>query len=449
MIRILIFLTFFSTLCAASEDGTVTCTYITGGVLCDGQKFHEGEQLIRSGSPQFFGYLLASFFCVIFAGLMSGLTIGLFSLDLLTLEVLKNGGDAKQRKYAKRITPVVNKRHLVLVTLLLSNAAAMEALPIFLDALMSPIAAIMISVTAVLFFGEIIPQALCARFGLAIGANLAWLVQGLMFLLFPISWPISKILDKILGAEHSSHFNTTELKELVTLHGQDKAGPLGLDEMTIIKGALDMRQKTVKDAMKPLDSVFMLEIKMKMDHPILAKVKEEGHSRVPVYEGSRHNIKGVLLVKSLLFVNLEDAPLLSELELREIPNIAANSSLYDLLNLFQTGKSHMASVYDSQTNLIIGIVTLEDIIEELIQEEIYDEDDLAEIYQEKSQQILKEARIFRRGISFVPQKRKSNNLSMDKKNSPQTQALLQSPPLEEEDIINSLDNYLQPSNFHS
>jgi len=341
---------------------------------------------------------------------------------------------------------LVNRRHLLLVTLLVSNAVAMEALPIFLDILMSPVAAIIISVTAVLFFGEIIPQALCARFGLAIGANLAWLVQGLMFILFPIAWAISKLLDLILGSPHSSPYNAKELKELVTLHGEDRKGPLGVDEMTIIKGALDMRQKTVKDITKALDSVFMLNYQLRMDRQTMAKVKQEGHSRVPVYEVNSQNIKGILLVKSLLFVNLDDAPLISELELREIPNIASNTSLYDLLNQFQTGKSHMASVYDPQNNSIIGIVTLEDIIEELIQEEIYDEDDLAEIHQERARQVLKEAKMFRRGIAFVRQKRKSHTLSDKTTHENQTSLEISIPLEEEEDSITTLDNYLQPSN---
>ncbi len=95
---------------------------------------------------------------------MSGLTIGLMSMDKMNLEILKNSGDSRQASYAKRIIPVVEvkitfylrfqRRHLLLVTLLLSNAAAMEALPILLDRISSPIIAIAVSVTAVLFFGE-------------------------------------------------------------------------------------------------------------------------------------------------------------------------------------------------------------------------------------------------------------------------------------------------------
>ena len=64
-------------------------------------------------------------------------------------------------------------------------------------------AAVLVSVVVVLVFGEIIPQAVCTRYGLAVGANCATFVRMLMFLTSPIAWPISKILDTVLGTKHT------------------------------------------------------------------------------------------------------------------------------------------------------------------------------------------------------------------------------------------------------
>jgi len=90
---------------------------------------------------------------------MSGLTIGFMSLDLTALNVIASTSeDEKERKNVAKILPLLKRHHLLLVTLLLSNAIAMEALPIFLDRIVSSIAAIIISVTAVLVVGEVIPQ---------------------------------------------------------------------------------------------------------------------------------------------------------------------------------------------------------------------------------------------------------------------------------------------------
>lgn len=86
--------------------------------------------------------------------MMSGLTMGLLSLDILSLEVLKTSGKPKERKYSSRILRLVKRHHLLLVTLLLANAIAVESMPIFLSKLASEVIAIAVSVTAVLVFGE-------------------------------------------------------------------------------------------------------------------------------------------------------------------------------------------------------------------------------------------------------------------------------------------------------
>lgn len=105
-------------------------------------------------STQFFLHILVIVFLVLFAGLMSGLTLGLMSMSLVDLEVLAKSGTPKDRRHAEKILPVVRNQHLLLCTLLICNAAAMEALPIFLDSLVTAWGAILISVTLILLFGE-------------------------------------------------------------------------------------------------------------------------------------------------------------------------------------------------------------------------------------------------------------------------------------------------------
>lgn len=80
--------------------------------------------------------------------------MGLLSLDMMTLKVLRDGGTPNEKKHAKKILPIIKRHHLLLVTLLLGNAAAVEAMPIFLDRISDPVTAILVSVTAVLIFGE-------------------------------------------------------------------------------------------------------------------------------------------------------------------------------------------------------------------------------------------------------------------------------------------------------
>ncbi|PHU19758.1 DUF21 domain-containing protein [Capsicum chinense] len=202
---------------------------------------------IAFGTVSWFVYAGISCFLVLFAGIMSGLTLGLMSLGLVELEILQQSGTPSEKNQAATILPVVQKQHQLLVTLLLCNAAAMEALPLYLDKLFNQYLAIILSVTFVLFFGEVIPQAICTRYGLAVGSNFVWLVRILMFLCYPIAYPIGKILDCVLG-HNEVLFRRAQLKALVSIHSREagKGGELTHDETTIISGALDLTEKVVE-----------------------------------------------------------------------------------------------------------------------------------------------------------------------------------------------------------
>ncbi|KAK6117271.1 hypothetical protein DH2020_048982 [Rehmannia glutinosa] len=373
---------------------------------------------IEFGTVMWFMYAGISCFLVLFAGIMSGLTLGLMSLGVVDLEILQRSGTPSEKKQAAVIFPVVQKQHQLLVTLLLCNAAAMEALPIYLDRIFNQYVAIILSVTFVLFFGEVIPQAICTRYGLAVGANFVWLVRILMVVCYPISYPIGKILDCVLG-HNEALFRRAQLKALVSIHSQEagKGGELTHDETTIISGALDLTEKTAEEAMTPIESTFSLDVNSKLDWEAMGKVLARGHSRVPVYSGNPKNIIGLLLVKSLLTVRAETETPVSSVSIRRIPRVPADMPLYDILNEFQKGSSHMAAVVklkgrsrippsivekseESEATLknnltynaavadglvssldvsedgeVIGIITLEDVFEELLQEEIVDETD--------------------------------------------------------------------------
>ncbi|XP_078698530.1 uncharacterized protein LOC144926013 isoform X1 [Branchiostoma floridae x Branchiostoma belcheri] len=355
-------------------------------IICNGEVYDEEEPPLTIYDAHFWIYLGVYVALVMVAGLMAGLTMGLLSLDKNSLKVLKEGGKPSERKHAAKILPIVENHHLLLVTLLLTNAGAVEAMPIFLDKISNPIIAIVVSVTAVLIFGEVIPQAVCSRYGLAIGAFFSPMVRVLIFLTFIISWPLSKLLDCLLGEDHGTFFRRAELRALVDIHAEEareNEEPLNTDEVLIIQGALQMRDKTAGSALTPFDKVFMLSIDGKMDKETMDMVIEAGHSRVPVYDGEKTNIVGLLLVKMLIKLDpVAATPIRSILQEnpRYLPAVREDTPLFDLLNEFQQGKCHMCAVrmVDStgEAGDVLGVITLEDVIEELIQEEIMDESDV-------------------------------------------------------------------------
>ncbi|KAI3979859.1 hypothetical protein MKX01_042513 [Papaver californicum] len=298
------------------------------------------------GTLKWYTYIGISCLLVLFAGIMSGLTLGLMSLGLVDLQILQSSGTPSEKKQAAAILPVVQKQHQLLVTLLLCNACAMEALPLYLDRVFNPFLAIVLSVTFVLAFGEVIPQAICTRYGLAVGANFVWLVRLLMIVCYPIAYPIGKILDLVLGHNNEGLFRRAQLKALVSIHSKEagKGGELTHEETTIISGALDLTEKTVEEAMTPIESTFSLDVNSKLNWEAIGKILARGHSRVPVYSGNPKNIIGLLLVKSLLTVRPEEETPVRAVSIRRIPRVPADMPLYDILNEFQNGSSHMAAV---------------------------------------------------------------------------------------------------------
>ena len=112
-------------------------------------------------TDEYWLYAGISVVLIVTAGFMSGMTMGLASIDKLDLILKRKIGSDEEKASAKIIDKVVHKHHWMLCTLLVMNAGCMEALPLFLDKILPVMTAIIVSVTAVLFFGEIIPQALC------------------------------------------------------------------------------------------------------------------------------------------------------------------------------------------------------------------------------------------------------------------------------------------------
>ena len=183
----------------------------------ENEKIECEEELVSGGTYWFFLFMVT--FLTLFAGLMSGLTVGYLSVDDLTMELKANAGTEEEKFYSARILPVVSNRHWLLCTLLLMNSFAMEALPVFLDRIFSRLTAVIISVTLLLIFGEVIPQALCTGpRQIQIAAMMAPFTTLLMRISSPITFFLGKALDIILGEHHKSRFQNTDLKALVEMH---------------------------------------------------------------------------------------------------------------------------------------------------------------------------------------------------------------------------------------
>ncbi|KAI9818929.1 MAG: hypothetical protein M1827_007750 [Pycnora praestabilis] len=335
--------------------------------------------------PTLWIYLAVAVVLVLLGGVFAGLTIALMGQDEIYLQVIHTSGEGAERKHAGKVLRLLKRgKHWVLVTLLLGNVITNETLPIVLDrSLGGGWPAVLGSTVAIVIFGEIIPQSICVRYGLPIGAWMSPLVLVLMYILAPVAWPTAKLLDRILGEDHGTTYKKAGLKSLVTLHktlGSTPGERLNQDEVTIISAVLDLKDKPIGSIMTPMEDVFTMSGDTVLDEKTVDIILSAGYSRIPIYEpGSPQNFVGMLLVKILITYDPEDGKRVSEFALATLPETEPITSCLDIVNFFQEGKSHMVLVSDhpGTSHGALGVVTLEDVIEELIGEEIIDESDVS------------------------------------------------------------------------
>ncbi|TDL17072.1 DUF21-domain-containing protein [Rickenella mellea] len=326
------------------------------------------SQLARRSDPEPHDTKFIVFAClipvlVIMSGVFAGLTLGYMSLDETQLNVLSISGSPKQQEYANKIKPIRKNGHLLLVTLLLANMIVNESLPVIADPVLGGgIQSVVVSTVLIVLFAEIIPQSICTRHGLYIGAKMAGPVQILIYTFGIIAWPVAKLLEWTLGPHHGIIYRRAELKELIAMHSQisPHGGDLRTDTVTIIGATLDLEEKVVRQAMTPIAKVFMLSINAKLDYDTLRKVCATGHSRIPVYEEIEvdlspapglppkktkvQKIIGILLVKQCVLLDPQDAVPVRKLRLNKVPFVPQNEPLLGILDRFQEGRSHMAIV---------------------------------------------------------------------------------------------------------
>ncbi|XP_058473979.1 metal transporter CNNM4 isoform X2 [Solea solea] len=338
----------------------------------------------KSLLPMWFKVILVSLLLV-HSGMFSGLNLGLMALDPMELRIVQRCGTDKEKKYARKIEPIRSKGNYLLCSLLLGNVLVNTTLTILLDGLIgSGLGAVVASTIGIVIFGEIVPQALCSRHGLAVGANTIVLTKFFMLLTLPLSYPISRLLDVMLGQEIGTVYNREKLVEMLKV--TEPYNDLDKEEMNMIQGALELRTKTVEDVMTPLGNCFMIKTDTVLDFNTMTEIMESGYTRIPVYDDERSNIVDILYVKDLAFVDPDDCTTLKTITKfynHPVHFVFHDTKLDAMLEEFKKGKSHLAIVQKVNNEgegdpfyEVLGLVTLEDVIEEIIKSEILDESDL-------------------------------------------------------------------------
>jgi putative hemolysin len=325
---------------------------------------------------------------LISSALISGSEIAFFSLNQTDINELSNNGKEKNvvvtllerpRKLLATILITNNFINILIVLLFASLAETLFGdfnISLNLYFFTVPIRFLLevILVTfLILLFGEVLPKVYASRNALLFAKKISKFIHTINILLTPFSMPliaITKWVEQKFGSK-ASKFSVETLSQALELTSQDATSK---DEQKILNGIVNFGNTETVQIMKPRIDVFALSDTETYEE-VLSKILMNGYSRNPVYSENIDNIIGVLYAKDLL-AHLNKKTFDWQTLLREPFFVPENKKLDDLLADFRAKKNHLAIVVDEYGGTS-GVVTLEDVIEEIvgdINDEFDDED---------------------------------------------------------------------------
>ncbi len=322
---------------------------------------------------------------LIFSALISGSEVALFSLTPTDLRDEEN-----LSKNLRIVTKLLNSPKKLLATILVANNFINIAIVLLFDTLgelyfknldytwlgwinVRFVVEVGVAAFLILLFGEILPKIYASRNKVKFAKLMAKPLGVLDWLITPISLPMRRITILIhnrLGKQ-KSNLSVDQLSQALELTSDQDTT---VEEKKILKGIVSFGNTDTKQVMRPRIDIFALNNEASYKD-IIPEVIANGYSRIPVYEESIDKVIGILYVKDLLpYINEKDFDWLSLL--RDPYFVPENKKLDDLLNDFKNKKNHLAIVVDEYGGTS-GLISLEDIIEEIvgdISDEFDDED---------------------------------------------------------------------------
>lgn len=320
-------------------------------------------------------------FLLLLSGLMSGSEVAYFSLSASDKDKLKKSGSTS----GERVLKLLDTPKKLLATILIANNfvnVAIVAVSTFItnewvsDSI-SPTMAFLIQAVIVTFiillFGEVIPKVYATKYNVGLAKVMSSSMLVLKAIASPLSYLLvssSNLIDRRIKKRTDS-ISVDHLEHALTI---TKDVGDSEDEKRILEGIVKFGNTDAKQIMTPRVDVVAFDISISYAE-LRANILESKYSRLPIYDDTFDEIKGIIYVKDLLR-HLDDEGFVWQDLLRPAKFIPENKKLDDLLSEFQESKNHMAVVVDEYGGAS-GIVTLEDVLEEVvgdITDEFDDED---------------------------------------------------------------------------
>jgi len=311
----------------------------------------------------------------------SGSEVALFSLGSLRLQKLKE----ENHPSSATIERLLENPRRLLISILIANeigniAASSIATPLFITFLgeRGEWIAVLAMTLTIIFLCDIVPKSLCINYPDKVSPVIARPMLKFVHIISPLRWSVNHLVDGVMSLLNIKRnpkeniYMEEEFRDLVDLGHRE--GSLDGTEKDLIHRVFRLSDTRVSRIMTPRKEMFMLPLELGFDK-LISLVKEGHYSRIPVYSKDRNNIVGILNSKDLLpfLQGAEKRNFNATNILRKPFFISQDKRIDELLRELQHKKIHMAIVRNEQ-NIVNGLVTLEDILEEIFGE-IYDEYD--------------------------------------------------------------------------
>lgn len=357
------------------------------------------------------------------SAVFAGLTLGVMCADIFTLEIVAESGPMPLCTYAQKIIPLRKQGHKTLCTLIISNMLfnvliVQEFNHIFSakkdsssrsssssgeagDEGHSSLSQFLISTLFIVFFTELIPMSICkSSYSLRVAAAGSVFVRVAMVLTYPIAVPLGKLLDFIVSATESGQiFDKNELRRLMILHydRETDKSKMPKTELKLLLAAMDFQESCVGDIMTPLEDATIVREDEPITSDFVERIWMSGRSRILVRASNERSVRHILMAKDLMgFRRFKPGTTVLDVvqgRRRPFAAVGQHIPLPIMLKFFQDAKIHMAVVlseegYEQGFSLNpgsasiskrlqrdIGIITLEDVVEKMLNDQIYDEYD--------------------------------------------------------------------------
>ncbi|TXC81840.1 gliding motility-associated protein GldE [Luteibaculum oceani] len=325
--------------------------------------------------------LLVTVLLLFSSALISGSEVAYFSLSPGDIEELKYENSPRSNK----VLELLSKPRTLLASILIANnfinigivllsTVVLNGVFLFDNEIIAFVVQVVIATLLILIFGEVIPKVFASYQAKGVAIRLS----GLLNILCTIFNPLSKVLVSSTGylesrfTPKSNNISVDELEQALDLTEDEQSNE---EEQRILRGIVKFGNTEVRQIMTARVDVIAVDISF--EYPQLYKtIMDSGYSRIPVFEDNFDNIKGILYIKDLLDFLDQEAPDWKSL-IREPYFIPETKKIVDLLKEFQERKIHMAVVLDEYGGTM-GIITLEDVVEEIVGDisDEFDDDEL-------------------------------------------------------------------------